>query len=104
MKQIQEARAKATEKKAAEDAASAGPPAGHFKQIIPIAEEDNIFDDIDLLEQDPPHRGAAMRNQRFRGYWLEAEAKELLNWSSISLQSSPHRQGISNGEGTRLRG
>ena len=27
-------------------------PAGHFKQIIPTAEEDNIFDDIDLLEQD----------------------------------------------------
>ena len=37
---------------------------------------DTILDEIDLLEDDPPHRGVAMRNARFRPYWIEAEEKE----------------------------
>ena len=37
---------------------------------------DTIFDEIDLLEDDPPHRGVAMRNARFRPYWIQAEEKE----------------------------
>ena len=36
----------------------------------------HIFDEIDLLESDPQHRGAAMRNARFRPYWIQAEEKE----------------------------
>jgi hypothetical protein len=54
-----------------------GPPAGHFKQIIETFEPlDTIFDEIDLLEEDPPDRGVAMRNARFRPYWIQAEEKE----------------------------
>ena len=50
--------------------------AGHFKQIIETFEQlDTIFDEIDLLEEDPPHRGVAMRNARFRP-WIQAEEKE----------------------------
>ena len=65
------------EKKALEDAKARGPPAGHFKQIIETFEPlDTIFDEIDLLEEDPPHRGVAMRNARFRPYWIQAEEKE----------------------------
>jgi hypothetical protein len=37
---------------------------------------DTIFDEIDLLEDDPPHRGVAMRNARFRPYWIQTEVKE----------------------------
>jgi hypothetical protein len=51
--------------------------AGHFKQIIETFEQlDTIFDEIDLLEEDPPHRGVAMRNARVRPYWIQAEEKE----------------------------
>ena len=65
------------ERKALEDAKARGPPAGHFKQIIETFEPlDTIFDEIDLLEEDPPHRGVAMRNARFRPYWIQAEEKE----------------------------
>ena len=56
-----------------------GPPAGHFKQIIETFEPlDTIkfFDEINFLEEDPPHRGVAMRNTRFRPYWIQAEEKE----------------------------
>jgi hypothetical protein len=53
------------------------PPAGHFKQVIETCEPlDTIFDEIDLLEDDLPHRGVAMRNARFRAYWIQAEEKE----------------------------
>ncbi len=53
------------------------PPAGHFKQVMETCEPlDTIFDEIDLLEDDPPHRGVAMRNARFRQYWIQAEEKE----------------------------
>jgi hypothetical protein len=37
---------------------------------------DTIFDEIDLLEDDPPHRGIAMQNALFRLYWIQAEEKE----------------------------
>jgi hypothetical protein len=37
---------------------------------------DTIFDEIDLLEDDPQHRGVAMRNAHFRPYWIQAEEKE----------------------------
>ena len=70
-------RSAAIERKALEEAKARGPPAGHFKQIIETCEPpDTIFDEIDLLEDDPPHRGAAMRNARFRPYWIQAEEKE----------------------------
>ena len=36
---------------------------------------DTIFDEINLLEDNPPHRGVAMRNVRFRPYWIQAEEK-----------------------------
>ncbi len=62
------------EKKALEDAKARGPPAGHFKQIIETFETQ--FDEIDLLEEDPSHRGVAMQNARFRQYWIQAEKKE----------------------------
>ena len=53
------------------------PPAGHFKQAIETCEPlDTIFDEIDLLEDDPPHRGVAMRNARFCPYGIQAEEKE----------------------------
>jgi hypothetical protein len=43
---------------------------------LAILKLDTIFDEIDLLEDDPPHRGVAMRNARFRPYWIQAEEKE----------------------------
>ena len=65
------------ERKAIADAKAKGPPSGHFKQVIETCEpHDTIFDEIDLLESDPQHRGAAMRNARFRPYWIQAEEKE----------------------------
>jgi hypothetical protein len=70
-------RSAAIERKALEEARARGPPAGHFKQIIETCEPlDTIFDDIDLLEDDPPHRGVAMRNARFRPYWIQVEEME----------------------------
>ncbi len=49
----------------------------HFKQVMETCEPlDTIFDEIDLLEDDPPHRGVAMRNARLRLYWIQAEEKE----------------------------
>ena len=29
-----------------------------------------------MLEEDSPHQGVAMRNARFRPYWIQAEEKE----------------------------
>jgi hypothetical protein len=70
-------RSAAIERKALEEAKARGPPAGHFKQVMETCEPlDTIFDEIDLLEDDPPHRGVAMRNARFRPYWIQAEEKE----------------------------
>ncbi len=59
-------RSAAIERKSLEEARARGPPAGHFKQVIETCEPpDTIFDEIDLLEADRPHRGVAMRNARF---------------------------------------
>jgi hypothetical protein len=78
--QVQKAaatRSAAIERKALEEARARSPPAGHFKQVMETCEPlDTIFDEIDLLEDDPPHRGVAMRNARFRPYWIQAEEKE----------------------------
>ena len=41
---------------------------------------DSIWDEIDLLEGDPPHRGAALRNQKFKPFWLAAEEDE---WAGL---------------------
>jgi hypothetical protein len=37
---------------------------------------DTIFDEIDLWDDDPPHRGDAMQNARFPPYWIQAEEKD----------------------------
>ena len=58
-------RAAAIEQKAIAEAKEGAPTTGHFKQVI---ETSIIFDEIDLLEDDPPHRGVAMQNARFRPY------------------------------------
>jgi hypothetical protein len=72
-------RSAAIERKALEEVRARGPPAGHFKQVMETCEPlDTIFDEIDLLEHDPPHRGVAMRNARFRPYWIQAEEKDDL--------------------------
>jgi hypothetical protein len=49
------------ERKSLEEVRARGPPAGHFKQVIETCESsDTIFDEIDLLEADRPHRGVMM--------------------------------------------
>jgi hypothetical protein len=49
-------RSAAIERKALEEAKAKGPPAGHFKQVMETCEPlDTLFDEIDLLEDDPPH-------------------------------------------------
>ena len=40
----------------------------------------SIWDEIDLLEGSPAHRGAAMRNLKFKPFWLTAEETE---WSGL---------------------
>jgi hypothetical protein len=63
--------------KALEEARARAPPPGQFKQVMETCEPtDTIFDEIDLLEDDPLHRGVAMRNARFRPYWIQTEEKE----------------------------
>ena len=63
--------------KALEEARARGPPAGYFKQVMETCEPlDTTFDEIELLEDDPQHRGVAMRNARSRPYWIQAEEKE----------------------------
>jgi len=49
-----------------------------YKQITPTfdPEDDGIWSEIDLLEGDPLHRGVAMRNLRFKPFWLKAEGSE----------------------------
>jgi hypothetical protein len=49
-----------------------------YKQITPTfdPEDDGIWSEIDLLEGDPVHRGVAMRNLRFKPFWLKAEGSE----------------------------
>jgi hypothetical protein len=51
-----------------------------------------IFDEIDLLEDDPPHLGVAMRNALFRPYWIQAEEKELQGlWERGALRNGAER-------------
>jgi len=40
----------------------------------------SIWDEIDLLEGSPAHRGAAMRNLKFKPFWLTTEETE---WSGV---------------------
>ena len=49
-----------------------------YKQITPTFDpgDDGIWSEIDLLEGDPVHRGVAMRNLRFKPFWLKAEGSE----------------------------
>ena len=49
-----------------------------YKQITPTFDpgDDGIWSEIDLLEGDPVHRGVAMRNPRFKPFWLRAEGDE----------------------------
>ena len=49
-----------------------------YQQVTPTfaADNDSIWAEVDLLEGDPVHRGVAMRNPRFKPFWLKAEADE----------------------------
>ena len=53
-----------------------------YKQVTPTfaADDDSIWAEVDLLEGDPVHRGVAMRNPRFKPFWLKAEADE---WAGL---------------------
>jgi hypothetical protein len=55
---------------------------GHLTQIIDTFPEKScsIWDEIDLLEGSPAHRGAALRNLKFKPFWLTAEETE---WSGL---------------------
>ena len=37
---------------------------------------ESVWEDIDMLEGDPAHRGMAMCNVRFKPFWLTEEASE----------------------------
>jgi hypothetical protein len=52
------------------------------KQVTPTfaPDDDSIWAEVDLLEADPAHRGIAMRNPRFKPFWLKAEADE---WAGL---------------------
>ncbi len=54
-----------------------------YQQIIDTfpPNSDSIWDEIDLLEGDPLHRGAALRNLKFKPFWLAAEEAE---WAGLS--------------------
>jgi hypothetical protein len=49
-----------------------------YKQITPTFDtgDDGIWFEIDLLEGDPMHSGVAMRNPRFKPFWLRVEGDE----------------------------
>ena len=53
-----------------------------YKQVTPTfaPDDDSIWAEVDLLEGDPVHRGVAMRNPRFKPFWLKAEADE---WAGL---------------------
>jgi hypothetical protein len=49
-----------------------------YKQVTSTfaAYDESIWAEVDLLEGDQVHRGVAMRNPRFKLFWLKAEADE----------------------------
>ena len=53
-----------------------------YQEIIDTfpSNSDSIWDEIDLLEGDPPHRGVALRNLKFKRFWLAAEEAE---WAGL---------------------
>ena len=55
-----------------------------YKQITPTFDpgdrDDDIWPQIDLLQGDPVHRGVAIRNPRFKPFWLRAEGG---NWQGL---------------------
>jgi hypothetical protein len=55
---------------------------GHLTQIIDTFLENSYstWDEIDLLEGSPAHHGAAMRNLKFKPFWLTVEETE---WSGL---------------------
>ncbi len=55
---------------------------GHLTQIIDTFPEKScsIWDEIDLLEGSPVHRGAVLRNLKFKPFWLTEEETE---WSGL---------------------
>ncbi len=62
-----------TEQKQEKDLKSTEGPI--YQQIIDTfpTNSDSIWDEIDLLEGDPPHRGETLRNLTFKPFWLAAE-------------------------------
>jgi hypothetical protein len=63
-----------------------------YRQITETFEPtpESIWEEIDMLEGDPAHRGMAMRNARFKPFWLTAEASE---WKYCGIKVSS-RNGI----------
>jgi hypothetical protein len=55
---------------------------GHLTQIIDTFPEKSCFiwNKTDLLEGRPAHRGTAMRNLKFKPFWLTAEETD---WSRL---------------------
>ncbi len=55
---------------------------GHLTQIIDTFPEKScaIWDEIDLLEVSPAHHGTALRNLKFKPFWLTEEETE---WSGL---------------------
>ena len=72
-----------------------------YKETTPTFDpgDDGIWSEIDLLEGDPVHRGAAMRNPRFNLFWLRAEGDErqglwekgvFMKWHKSDLLPNDH--------------
>jgi hypothetical protein len=55
---------------------------GHLTQIIDTFPKKScsIWDEIDLLEDSPPHHGTVLRNLKFKPFWLTVEETE---WSEL---------------------
>ena len=49
---------------------------GAAREFTRTVNANGIWSEIDLLEGDPVHRGAAMRNPCFKSLWLRAEGDE----------------------------
>ncbi len=55
---------------------------GHLTQVIDTFSENSssIWDEIDLLEGNPVHRGTTMCNLKFKPFWVTVEETE---WSGL---------------------